>query len=111
MSYVHCICAHWCDTCSEFRPLFDQLAGSQPQKVFRWHILEELEEQFPDIEVENFPMILIADASGKLQFTGPILPNRSALDHLLVATGDGKVVSRADELASWQAIAQALCGA
>ena len=31
-----CLCANWCGTCRDYRPLFDDLARAHPQMRFVW---------------------------------------------------------------------------
>lgn len=105
---IHCICADWCDTCGEFRPLFDRAAVVYPAHVFAWHVLEDLEERFAQIEVETFPTLLITDNGGSPLFVGPVLPNMAALTQVIAAAQAGGALSRASDLDQWAGPARAL---
>ncbi len=56
---VVCICALWCDSCAEYRPGFFALAEQFQQAEFRWLDTEDDAEEVGDLEVENFPTILV----------------------------------------------------
>ncbi|WP_245150638.1 thioredoxin family protein [Pollutimonas harenae] len=79
---VVCYCAAWCDTCTEYRPGFNALAGKLPQHTFIWVDIEENPELLGDEDVENFPTLLIQDRRGSL-FFGTLLPHISHLERLI----------------------------
>jgi thioredoxin-like negative regulator of GroEL len=81
---VVCICAAWCDTCGQYRPGFDALAAQFPQAAFKWLDTEDDAEAVGDIEVENFPTILVKCA-GQTLFLGPQPPSHDVLKRLLQA--------------------------
>jgi thioredoxin 1 len=56
---VACLCAEWCDTCVAYRPGFLAMAERFPRAEFRWVDIEDDAEAAEDIEVENFPTILV----------------------------------------------------
>lgn len=55
-----------------------------PDVVFGWYAIEDDVEMLGDIDVENFPCILIG-VRGEPVFFGPITPNRSTLERLLLS--------------------------
>ena len=69
---VACLCAAWCDTCVAYRPGFVALAGRFPRSEIRW----------VDIDVENFPTILVRRGDETL-FHGVMLPHHEHLKRLL----------------------------
>jgi hypothetical protein len=79
---VICICALWCDTCTEYRPGFFALAAQFPQADFKWLDTEDDADQVGDLEVENFPTILVRRA-GEALFCGPQPPSHEILRRLL----------------------------
>jgi thioredoxin 1 len=79
---VICICALWCDTCTEYRPGFEALAADFPQARFGWLDTEDDAEEVGDLEVENFPSILVKRA-GQTLFYGPQPPSHEVLRRLL----------------------------
>jgi thioredoxin len=79
---VACLCAEWCDTCVAYRPGFLALAERFPQASFRWIDIEEDEEHAAELEVENFPTILVKRGQEQL-FYGVMLPHHEHLKRLL----------------------------
>lgn len=58
------------------------MAARYPSSRFVWLDIEDQADLVGDIEVETFPTLLIADASG-MQFMGPLLPHAETLSRLL----------------------------
>jgi thiol-disulfide isomerase/thioredoxin len=79
---VICICALWCDTCVAYRTGFFELAARFPQARFAWLDTEDDAEEVGDIEVENFPTILVKRGDATL-FCGPQPPSHGLLQRLL----------------------------
>lgn len=79
-----CLCANWCGTCREYRPLFDELAGAHPQMRFEWVDIEDEADLAGDLDVETFPTLLIADGT-TARFLGPLLPQATVLARLLTS--------------------------
>ncbi len=75
---VVCLCAEWCGTCRDYRPGFESLAGEFPEMLFRWVDIEEQAEEMGDLDIENFPTLLIGRGDLVL-FFGTMLPH---LGHL-----------------------------
>lgn len=79
-----CLCANWCGTCREYRPIFDDLAVAHPQMRFVWVDIEDESELAGDLDVETFPTLLIADGA-RARFLGPLLPQAAVLTRLLAS--------------------------
>jgi thioredoxin 1 len=79
---VACLCAAWCDTCVAYRPGFLALAARFPRAEFRWVDIEDDAEAVEDIDVENFPTILVRRGAETL-FHGVMLPHHQHLQRLL----------------------------
>jgi thiol-disulfide isomerase/thioredoxin len=79
---VACLCAAWCDTCVAYRPGFVAMAERFPRAEFRWVDIEDDAEAVEEIEVENFPTILVR-RGGETLFQGVLLPHHSHLERLL----------------------------
>lgn len=79
---VACLCAAWCDTCVAYRPGFVALAERFPRAQFRWVDIEDDAEAVEDIDVENFPTILVRRGDETL-FHGVMLPHHEHLKRLL----------------------------
>lgn len=86
---VACLCADWCGTCRDYQHGFQDLAAQFPQARFVWLDIENdaaLLEDLDDLDVENFPTLLIQrrtnrTAPGK-QITHPVLFFGVMLPHL-----------------------------
>ena len=79
---VTCLCAEWCTSCREYRSGFDGLAVGLPQVRFRWLDIEDEAEALGDLDVENFPTLLIGRA-GLVLFYGPMLPQHKHLRRMI----------------------------
>jgi thiol-disulfide isomerase/thioredoxin len=79
---VACLCAAWCDTCVAYRPGFLAMAERFPRAEFRWVDIEDDAEAAEDIDVENFPTILVRRGEETL-FQGVLLPHHEHLERLL----------------------------
>ena len=88
--WVVCLCAEWCGTCREYRPLFEQLARAQRQFRFAWVDIEDHADLADDFDVETFPTLLIAGGEGT-HFLGPLLPHAETLTRLLSAPPPARV--------------------
>ena len=55
---VAALCAAWCNTCTEFRAAFDELAAQRSSVRFLWLDIEDDAELCGDVDVANFPTIL-----------------------------------------------------
>ncbi|GAB6847020.1 thioredoxin family protein [Paraburkholderia kururiensis] len=80
--FVACLCAEWCGTCREYRAAFDRLADAHPEICFAWIDIETHADRFDDLDVENFPTILIEDASAT-RFFGTVLPQAAIVERML----------------------------
>jgi hypothetical protein len=79
---VICLCADWCNTCRDYRAVFNQTAVAHPALVFRWLDIEDEADALGDVDVETFPTLLIGDAR-TVRFAGPVLPQAGHLKRLL----------------------------
>lgn len=79
---VACLCAEWCGTCREYRDGFNALAEAFPQMGFTWIDIEDHSDQAGDIDVDNFPTLLI-ERGNTVLFLGTMLPDHTHLRRLL----------------------------
>jgi thioredoxin 1 len=104
---VACLCAAWCDVCREYRPGFDKLAAQHPDKRFVWIDIEDQADLVGDLDVENFPTLLI-QRGDTVAFYGTVQPDVSQANRLLnaqAAKSDTELKSEARsgaERACWQ---------
>ena len=79
---VACLCAAWCGLCGEYRPGFDALAREFDALRFVWVDIEDEAEALGDIDVVDFPTLLIAQG-GRVLYFGPVLPHLQVARQLL----------------------------
>lgn len=79
---VICLCAAWCGVCQDFVAQYRSTQGWDPDVVYEWLDIEDDVERLGDVEVENFPCILVG-VQGEPVFFGAITPNRASLDRLI----------------------------
>jgi thiol-disulfide isomerase/thioredoxin len=79
---VACLCAEWCGTCRDYRIAFDQLADAHPELCFAWIDIETHADQLDDLDVENFPTLLIEDDHA-VRFFGTVLPHAAIVERML----------------------------
>lgn len=84
---VACLCAAWCDVCREYRPAFDALAAQYPELRFVWIDIEDEADVVGDIDVENFPTLLIQHG-GRVNFFGTVQPDVQQARRLVQAQLD-----------------------
>lgn len=84
---VACLCAAWCGTCNQYRSTFDTLARRHPDKRFVWIDIEDQADVVGDLDVENFPTLLIQRGDA-VAFFGPVLPDLQLADRLISAQAE-----------------------
>lgn len=81
---VVCLCADWCGVCREYQAGFSAVARQFPAAGFHWLDIEEHAEELGEIDVENFPTLLIKRRN-LILFYGTMLPTPSHLKRTLEA--------------------------
>lgn len=72
---VACLCAAWCGTCRDYRAGFDALAAEFAGAArFVWVDIEDEADALGDLDVDDFPTLLIAP-DDRVAFFGPVLPH------------------------------------
>jgi thiol-disulfide isomerase/thioredoxin len=84
---VACLCAAWCGTCNQYRSNFDTLASRHPDKRFVWIDIEDQADVVGDLDVENFPTLLM-QRDDAVAFFGTVLPDLQLADRLIVAQAE-----------------------
>jgi thiol-disulfide isomerase/thioredoxin len=93
---VACLCAEWCDTCRKYQPGFESLGHEFSRHRFIWIDVEDQGDLVIDVEIENFPTLLVAQGD-QLLFAGTMLPQIGHLRRLL-QTLDEKAEPQLGEL-------------
>jgi thioredoxin 1 len=94
---VACLCAGWCDVCKQYRAGFDALALQYPEHQFVWIDIEDQSDLIGDLDVENFPTILM-QRGDTVAFYGTMMPEPRQVARLLEAQ-----LERSDEELSLEA--------
>ncbi|WP_297745896.1 thioredoxin family protein [Hydrogenophaga sp.] len=79
---IVCLCAQWCGTCRDWRPVMDTLAAANPAWRWRWLDIEDEAALLGELDVETLPSLLVARGAQVL-FFGPVLPRAELLGRLL----------------------------
>ena len=86
---VVCLCADWCGSCREYRPIFDALAARfAGEAQFAWIDIEDESDALGDPDIENFPTLLVAD-DGALRFFGAVTPQAQTAERLVRSALEG----------------------
>ncbi len=105
---VACLCAAWCGTCASYRAAFDGLAARHPDKTFLWIDIEDQADVVGDLDVENFPTLLLQHGD-TVAFFGTVVPDAQVAERLIVsqaALGDdelARLAGSSGERRTWQA--------
>ena len=102
---IACLCAQWCGTCRDYRPLFEQLQAEFGAARFAWVDVEDEADLVDAIDVEDFPTMLIA-SEGQARFFGTLTPHLETLRRLLQSQLDSSSTQLPD--ATVQALTQRL---
>lgn len=95
---VACLCAAWCGTCNAYRAAFDALAERHPDKQFVWIDIEDQADLVGDLDVDNFPTLLLQHGP-TVTFFGTVLPDARVAERL-VQTHAGHTPAELQQLAS-----------
>jgi thiol-disulfide isomerase/thioredoxin len=88
---VVCLCADWCHNCRAYQPVFDSLQSQFADAArFAWIDIEDDSEVLGDVEVENFPTLLLLRGPTPL-FLGPLTPQPGVLAQLVQTALDGRL--------------------
>ncbi len=104
---VACLCAAWCGTCSSYRATFEELALRHPDKTFVWIDIEDQAEVVGDLDVDNFPTLLV-QRGDTVAFFGPMLPDGAVADRLVQAQAEAtpeelaRLAASSEERRGWQ---------
>jgi thioredoxin 1 len=104
---VACLCAQWCGTCGAYRAAFEALAARHPAQHFVWIDIEDQADVVGDLDVDNFPTLLI-QKHDVVAFFGTMLPDAALAERLIaaqVATPDAelrRLAASSAERRTWQ---------
>jgi thioredoxin 1 len=81
---IACLCADWCGTCRDYRDQFEQLALRFPQLHFVWIDIEDEADVVGDLDINDFPTLLIQHGD-TVAFFGMVLPDQRLAERLINA--------------------------
>ena len=80
---VVCFCVQWCGSCRTYQPVFEGVATEfEGLAWLRWIDIEDESEVLGDVDVDNFPTLLISRQNDVL-FFGPLDPHAATLRQLV----------------------------
>lgn len=105
---VACLCAQWCGTCTTYRGAFEELARRHPEIYFVWIDIEDQADVVGDLDVDNFPTLLV-QRNDIVAFFGTVLPDPALAERLLLAQTSqdeqelARLANSSAERRQWQA--------
>ncbi len=103
---VACLCAAWCGTCGTYQEAFTSLAARFSGDCFVWIDIETHADRLGDLDIDNFPTVLVQPAAGgRPQFYGTLLPHIEVLERMLARGAAMPVAAGAEvpEVLDWLA--------
>lgn len=79
---IACLCAGWCGSCRDFAAQFSAWAERRPEHHFVWIDIEDQADLVGDLDVDNFPTLLIQRGS-TVNFFGAMEPDTRQAERLL----------------------------
>ncbi len=83
---VHVLCAQWCGVCRDYRPFVEAQASAVDEWV--WVDVEMHADMLDDLDVENFPTLLITQGN-EPRFLGTVTPQPEVAQRLLLSLQQG----------------------
>ena len=84
---VACLCAGWCGTCAGYRAVFEALAARHPDKFFVWIDIEDQADVVGELDIENFPTLLI-QREDQVAFFGTVPPDAGLAQRMVLAQAE-----------------------
>ena len=92
---VFCLCAAWCGVCRDYRAGFEAAAAGTPAARFDWVDIEDEAALLDELDVENFPTLLLA-RGGRVLFFGTVTPQPGTLARLVQRAAAGELAPLTD---------------
>jgi thioredoxin 1 len=98
---IACLCAGWCGSCRDYASAFVAWAERSPQHHFVWIDIEDQADLVGDLDIDNFPTLLIQHGN-TVCFFGTMEPDTRLAERLLQAQISKTAEERTREAASTQ---------
>lgn len=85
---VYVLCAEWCGVCRDYKAFVTEQSQSSAQAGWRWIDVETHDDVLGELDVVNFPTLLIAQGDA-LRFLGPVMPQPEVALRLLASLQAG----------------------
>jgi thioredoxin-like negative regulator of GroEL len=80
---IVCFCAAWCRTCDDYTKVVQQLKNHFGDRVnLQWLDIEDESDTVGDVDIENFPTLLISTPT-QVHFFGAVLPFENTAKQLI----------------------------
>ena len=96
---IACLCAGWCGSCRDYAVDFAAWAERYPQHHFVWIDIEDQADLVGDLDIDNFPTLLM-QRGPTVSFFGPMEPDTRLAERLLLALAEKSPGELAQEAAS-----------
>lgn len=81
---IACLCAEWCGSCRDYASAFLAWAERCPEHHFIWLDIEDQADLIGDLDIDNFPTLLM-QCGPTVSFFGPMKPDTRLAERLLQA--------------------------
>lgn len=81
---VACLCAGWCGSCRDYAESFSAWAARSPEHHFVWIDIEDQSDLVGDLDIDNFPTLLMQRGT-LVSFFGAMEPDTRQAERLLQA--------------------------
>lgn len=104
---VACLCAGWCGSCRDYAVNFAAWAERRPEHHFVWIDIEDQADLVGDLDIDNFPTLLMQQGP-TVNFFGTMEPDTRQAERLLQALSEktaAELASQAqstEERRNWQ---------
>ena len=93
---VACLCAQWCGVCRDYAPVMSRTLATLGAPAVHpvWIDIEDDDEVVGDLDVQNFPTLLLVRGDTVL-FFGPVTPHAHTLERLVANALAGALPAQA----------------
>jgi thioredoxin len=85
---VVCLCAQWCDSCRQFRGVYERISAMRAEPSFVWLDIEDDAVLVGDLDIESFPTLALYRGERLLHY-GASTPHPDVIVRLIDAARAG----------------------